>query len=103
MAQDPTTSELHARAVSEIGIRNCVRLPGRTLQLACLIREADMRPLPSGLIPGKQASLLGVDCEGNFILRGADGSVILRDRATASEEPIASSVRRFLQKIETGA
>lgn len=93
-------SALHARAVSELGARNFVALAGKRIRLASLVREEDMRPLPRGVRQGKQASLLAVDCSGNFIVRDAGGSVILVDRLSGDETTLASSVSRFLTAIE---
>ena len=43
--------------------------------------------------------LIGVDLDGNFLLRHCDGSVRYWNHETQSEQKIASSVREFVSGL----
>src|SRR5215813_4022353 len=71
-------------------------LEDRNLIVACLIREADWRPLKAPWWRQKEAYIIGADLDGNFLLRHCDGSVRYWDHKTQSDSVIAASVRDFI-------
>ena len=87
-------------ALANLGWRNRVRSGERLLQIACLIRENDWRPLRVEWWRGKEVCVIGADVDGNFFLRHCDGSVRLWDHKSQSDSIVAQSVREFISRIE---
>ncbi len=80
-------------AVAErCGFIPCAR-PNIRLQQTC------SREYPEG----KEASIIGGDERGNYILRHSDGSVRLWDHARGADEVLAPSVRAFLEGMNPPA
>lgn len=71
----------------------------RNLVIACLIREADWRPLEASWWRKKEACIIGADIDGNFFLRHCDGSVRYWEHKAQTDAMIARSVREFLSKL----
>ncbi len=71
----------------------------RNLVVACLVREADRRPLKAPWWRKKEVYVMGADLDGNFFLRHGDGSVRYWDHKTQTDTIIAPSVREFLSKL----
>ena len=71
----------------------------RNLIVACLIREADWRPLKAPWWRKKEACIIGADMNGNFFLRHCDGSVRYWEHKAQADTIIARSVREFLSKL----
>jgi hypothetical protein len=93
-------SDSMEKAIRDIGWRNTIRCGDRTLQIACLIRESDWRPLKAARWRGKEVCVIGADISGNFFLRHCDGSVRLWDHTSGSDRIVAASVREFVSRIE---
>ena len=87
------------KAIRNIGVRNTIRYGERTLIVACLIREMDWRPLKAPWWRQKEASIIGVDLDGNFFLRHCDGSVRYWDHKMQSDSVLASSIQDFLRQL----
>ena len=83
-------------AIRNLGMCHEIRYGERILTVACLIREADWRPLKAPWWRQKDAYIIGVDLDGNFFLRHCDGSVRYWDHKTQSDSLIAPSVRDFV-------
>jgi hypothetical protein len=88
------------KAIGNLGWRNRVRYGERRLQIACLIRESDWRPIKAEWWQGKEACIIGADLDGNFFLRHCDGSVRLWDHNSRMDSVLAPSVRDFVSRIE---
>lgn len=76
-----------------------VQLADRELVIACLLREADWRPLRAPWWRGKEVCIIGADLDGNFLLRHCDGSVRLWVHRDGADRVIAPSVREFAARI----
>jgi len=87
-------------AVRDLGWRNKVRCAEDVLQIACLVRQSDWRPLRAKWWRGKEVCVIGADLNGNFFLRHCDGSVRLWDHSSQSDRIVARSVREFVSRIE---
>src|SRR5262249_26257484 len=87
------------KAIRNIGVRNTIQYGERTLIVACLIRKTDWRPLKAPWWRQKEASIIGVDLDGNFFLRHCDGSVRYWDHKRQSDSVIAASVQDFLRQL----
>ncbi|WP_332744317.1 hypothetical protein [Hydrogenophaga sp.] len=73
-----------------------ISLPdGRLVEIALLLREADWRPLDAHWWREKQASIIGADVDGNFLLRHCDGSVRYWDHKAQANLVVSASVRDF--------
>ena len=88
------------KAVRELGWRNKIRCGERVLQIACLVRQNDWRPLKAEWWRGKEVCVIGADLNGNFFLRHCDGSVRLWDHISANDHIVARSVREFASMIQ---
>ncbi len=88
------------KAIRDLGWRDKVRCGDRVVQIACLIREIDWRPLKAGWWRGKEVCVIGVALSGDFFLRHCDGSVRLWEHNSQSDGVIAPSVREFVLGIE---
>ena len=89
-------------AIQNLGIKRSINIGGENINLACLLRDEDTRPLQAKWWKGKQSTLLAVDDDGNFILRHSGGHVIYWNHAQQSEKTIAKSVSDFIKMIEQG-
>jgi hypothetical protein len=89
------------KAIANLGWRNRVRCGERVVQIACLVRENDWRPLKVDWWRGKEVCVIGADVDGNFFLRHCDGSVKLWDHSIQSDSIVAKSVREFISRIES--
>jgi len=88
------------RAIRRLWPHRTFRHGTRTITIAILIREKDRRPLTAPWWRGKQVSIIGVDLDGNFLLRHCDGSVRYWDHHSQSDTVVAASVREFVERIE---
>lgn len=95
-----TEQELVDRAVRQLGVRRTFRRDGRTITLACLIRDDDQRPLRASWWKGKEVTVIAVDLDGNFLLRHSGGSVRIWDHRAQAETVVAPSVREFVEALE---
>jgi len=87
------------RAVTSLGVRRTFRKDGWTIELAALVRTADWRPLDAPWWRGKEVCIIGVDLEGNFLLRHCDGTVRYWQHRERNDLIVAKSVREFAQHI----
>ena len=71
----------------------------KKIVMASLIRDEDTRPLKVPWWRGKEIYLIGVDVNGNFLLRHCDGSVRYWSHETQSEQKIALSVHEFVSGL----
>jgi hypothetical protein len=88
------------KAIRDLGWRNKVRCGDRMVQIACLIREDDWRPLKAEWWRGKAVCVIGAALNGDFFLRHCDGSVRLWEHDSQSDSVVAPSVREFVSGIE---
>ena len=88
------------RARGLLGQHHCFQHGDRTLVIACLIRTEDWRPLRAPWWRGKEVCVVGVDVDGNFLLRHCDGTVRLWDHRLQADSILAPSVREFAARIE---
>lgn len=93
-------SDLMEKAVRELVWRNKIRCGERVLQIACLVRQNDRRPLKAEWWHGKEVCVIGADLNGNFFLKHCDGSVRLWDHSSKNDHIVARSVREFASMIE---
>lgn len=82
-------------AIRNLGVFRTFRNDEIEIEIACLVREADTRPLDAPWWRGKQVSIIGADLDGNLLLRHSDGSVRLWNHDTQSDTVVAKSVRDF--------
>jgi hypothetical protein len=83
--------------------RRVISLPdGKRVEIAVLLRKEDWRPLDAPWWREKQASIIGVDLEGNFFLRHCDGSVRYWDHKAQANVILAPSVRDFARQMKEG-
>jgi hypothetical protein len=87
------------RAMKDLWRRRTLRLGGRRMTIACLLRPADWRPLKADWWRGKEVSIIGADMEGNFFLRHCDGSIRHWDHRAQSDTVVARSVHDFVAAI----
>jgi hypothetical protein len=86
-------------AIKNLGLRHTIRYGERTLVVACLIHEADWRPVKASWWRQREAAIIGADLDGNFFLRHCDGSVRYWDHKKQSDSVMAASVREFLHQL----
>ncbi len=91
--------EAFDRAVSNLGVRRFFRKDGQAIEVVCLVRVADWRPVQASWWRGKEACIIGADARGNFFLRHCDGSVRYWQHDTASDAVVARSVGEFVRHI----
>lgn len=88
------------KAVRDLGWRNKVRCGDRVIQIACLVRERDWRPLKAEWWRAQEVCVIGAALNGDFFLRHCDGSVRLWEHNSRSDSIVAPSVREFVARIE---
>jgi hypothetical protein len=87
------------RAVQNVGWRRTVHIGDRTIQIACLIRTGDWRPLKAPWWGGKEVCVIGAGIDGNFFLRHCDGSLRHWDHRLQKDTILAKSVSEFAALI----
>ena len=87
-------------AIRRFPLHRTFRHSDRTMTIACLVREADWRPLDAPWWRGKEVSIIGVDLDGNFFLRHSGGSVRFWDHRSQTETLVAPSVKGFVAALE---
>ena len=88
------------QAVFRLGWRRTFRHDGRAIQIACLVRSTDLRPLQAPWWRGKEVCVLGADLDGNLLLAHCDGTVRLWDHRAKADTVLAPSIREFVAGIE---
>lgn len=94
-----TTTGPMERAIRLLGVYRRFQGPEREIQIACLVRQADWRPLKAPWWRGKEACIIGADLDGNFLLRHCDGSVRYWDHKAQADSVLSLSVREFVSRI----
>ena len=94
-----TEAEITAR----LYLAKNVIVAGREIRVMFLLPESLWRPLKAKWWKGKEASIIGGDENGNYVLRCSDGSVRLYDHSRGSDEHVAPSVGAFLEKLQPKA
>lgn len=94
-----TQSDPMDKAIRNLGVYRTFRGNGREIQIACLVRTADWRPLKASWWRGKEASVIGADLEGNFLLRHCDGTVRYWDHRAKTDAVLSPSIREFVAAI----
>jgi hypothetical protein len=75
----------------------------RRVRVLFLLPSTLWRPLRASWWRGKEASIIGGDEHGNYLLRHSDGSVRLWEHARGVDEVLAPSVRAFLAGLRAAA
>jgi hypothetical protein len=88
-----------SRAVDDVGWRRTLQIGDRTVEIACLIRTADWRPLKAPWWRGKEVCVVGADIDGNFFLRHCDGSIRYWDHRLQKDVIVAKSQQDFARLI----
>lgn len=89
-----------AEITSRLYLAKNIVLAGREIRVMFLLPESLWRPLKAKWWKGKEASIIGGDESGNYVLRCSDGSVRLWDHTKARDEPVASNIRSFLEMLQ---
>jgi hypothetical protein len=84
---------------AKLYLANTFRAGAREIRLMFLLPESLWRPLRATWWKGKEASIIGGDEQGNYVLRHCDGTVRLWDHARATDEILAPSLRAFLDQL----
>jgi hypothetical protein len=92
-------ADIFDRRITNLGVQRIFRHNGQVIELACLVRTADWRPLAAPWWRGKEVCIIGADLEGNFLLRHCDGSVRHWRHQTQADVVVAKSVREFAEHI----
>jgi len=88
------------KAIRNLWINRKIELADREIILAILLREGDRPIVAAPWWKSKEASILGVDYSGNFILRLSNGSVCLWDHKIQDTIPVANSVKNFVAMLK---
>ncbi len=88
------------KAISNIWINRKIVLDSREIIVAILLLEKDWRIVTAPWWRKKQASIMGVDYSGNFILHLSNGSVVLWDHTEQNTIEISNSVKDFVASLE---
>jgi hypothetical protein len=87
------------RAIKNFWQRPVLHRADKDIVVACLIREADWRPLEAPWWRGKEVCIIGADLSGNFLLRHCDGSVRYWDHQSQADVVLAPSIRDFVTRL----
>lgn len=85
------------RAASEIGLKPILEFEGKEIHVVGVLSWSP--PLVAKWWRGKQVHVIGVDVDGNFLLRHSDGSVRYWEHAKGSDSVVAKSVKEFAAKL----
>ena len=88
------------KAIENLGMIRLLKLGGRNVRLAILLKKEAWKHLAAPWWRGKSASIVGVDLEGNFVLCKSSGEFVLWDHNLASEIPISKSLDGMLSMLE---
>ena len=90
-----TEGEIHSRRLANASFR----VGDRMIRVVLLLPESVWRPLTARWWTRKEASIIGGDEFGNYVLRLSDGSVQLWDHSAQDTVPLAPSVRAFVDGL----
>lgn len=90
------------RAIKNLWQRRVFHHADKDIVVACLIREADWRPLKAPWWRGKEVCIIGADLSGNFLLGHCDGSVRYWDHQSQADVVLAPSIRDFVARLSGG-
>jgi hypothetical protein len=85
------------KAAAKIGVRPILDFNGNEIHVVAVLSWSP--PLVAKWWRGKQVSIVGVDVNGNFLLRHSDGSVRYWEYAKGSDSVVAKSVKEFASKL----
>jgi hypothetical protein len=80
-------------------LANTFRAGPHEIRLLFLLPETLWRPLKARWWTGKEASIIGGDEHGNYVLRHCDGSVRFWEHSRGADEILAPSVRSFFDQL----
>jgi hypothetical protein len=96
----PSKPLTEAEISTKLYLGNSFRVGDRTVRVMFLLPDSLRRPLKAHWWTRKEASILGGDESGNYILRLSDGSVQLWDHLAQDTVPLASSIRAFVDGLK---
>lgn len=96
----PSEETAVVRAINSLHFKRHVNVNGVAVELVLLVHPEGRRPLQAEWWTGKEASIIGADVFGNFLLRLSDGSVGYWDHREAKVSAVAPSIRAFIESIE---
>ncbi|MCW8943716.1 MAG: hypothetical protein OQL27_03020 [Sedimenticola sp.] len=88
------------KAIRNLGMNRLMRLKDRDVYLAVLLRKEEWKHLSAPWWLGKSASIVGVDLDGNFVLRKSSGEFVLWDHKLSNEIAISNSLKGMLSMLE---
>lgn len=88
------------KAVSNIWVNRKIALNDREIVVAILLNEDKWQIINAPWWKRKQASIIGADYSGNFILRLSNGAVCLWDHSLEDTIEISNSVKGFVSMLE---
>ena len=88
------------RAADNLWMNRRLTFNGQEMIVIHLVRSRDMRPLHVPWWKGKEVFLLGVESNGNLLLRHCDGSVRLWVHTEQSDHVLARSISEFLKMLK---
>jgi hypothetical protein len=80
------------KAARHLWERRTIRHSPQDIVLAVLLRSEDWRPIDAPWWKGKEASIIGADLKGNFLLRHCSGAVHYWDHHSQQDTVIAKSI-----------
>ncbi len=90
------------KAIEDIWLKRKIEISERIITVALLLPESGWRIVTAPWWKGKQASIIGVDYSGNFILVLSGGRVALWDHSIQQTIDIATSVKGFVSMLTEG-
>jgi hypothetical protein len=95
----PSKPLTEAEISTKLYLANLFHVGDRTIRVLFLLPDSLWRPLKASWWTRKEASIIGGDDSGNYILRLSDGSVQLWDHSAQDTVLLAPSVRAFLNGL----
>ncbi|GAB2524902.1 hypothetical protein [Microbulbifer agarilyticus] len=92
--------DLLDKAIENLGMIRLLKLEGRNVYLAVLLKKEAWKHLSAPWWRGKSASIVGVDLDGNFVLCKSSGKFVLWDHKLASEVSISNNLDDMLSMLE---
>ena len=94
-----SVDEAFVNAINSLHFRSQIDVEGTQVELVLLVHPSGWRPLIAEWWTEKEATLIGADTAGNFILRLSSGAVGYWSHVDADLKTISPSVRDFLTSI----
>jgi hypothetical protein len=80
------------KAIKNIGWRNKIRCGDHVIQIACLLRHNDGRPLVADWWRAKEVCVIGAAINGDFFLRHCDESVRVWEHSSKIDSIVAPAL-----------